>query len=117
MLFVISRSRAQPVAFEPQAFLIEVALNRDSRDMAGILDQLQIGGTRATRFTIMNGESPEDFTLARKQGSRPHCTNSKRQEQMTIMIPDGVVENIGHIYRLSSINSCAAGSTFWTDKH
>src|SRR5580698_3798227 len=85
--------------------------------MTGILDQLQISGVRATRFTIMNGERPKESAFARKQRPRPRCSNSKRQEPVTIMIPDRVSENVIYIDRFLPIDGCATGSTLWTDRH
>ena len=33
------------------------------------------------------------------------------------MIPDRIGEDVRYIDWLSSMNGCAAGSTFWTDEH
>src|SRR6185437_13559356 len=101
----------------PQFLLIHVALNGNSRDMAGILNQTKIVGGRATRFTIMNGESPKDSAIAGEQRLGPHCTNPKRQEQVTVMLPYRVNGNISHIHCFPAVDCRAARSTFWTDCH
>jgi hypothetical protein len=58
------QKQAEPIAFMLQLLLPDVTLNRDSRNVAGILDQMKIGGTRATSFTIEDREGAEDLTFA-----------------------------------------------------
>src|SRR5580704_12791709 len=85
--------------------------------MTGVLDHLQISVIWATHFTIMNGERSQGLTFARKQRPRPHRTNSKRQEPVTIVFPNRVFEYVTCIYWLPSINSCAARSPLRANKH
>jgi hypothetical protein len=40
-----------------------VAFNRNPRNVAGILDQLQVSSVRTTHFTIEDGEGAQDFTF------------------------------------------------------
>ena len=46
MLLVISRSKRNLIALAPQRLFVHVALNRDSGDVAGVFDQLQVVGAR-----------------------------------------------------------------------
>src|SRR6185312_9452368 len=82
-----------------------------------MLNQLNIGGGRAAHLAIKNSERSEQLAPACEQRPRPHGTNSIRQHQVTIVIPNGVAKNIGNKYRSSSKGGSAAGSALGTDIH
>src|SRR5580698_1277749 len=101
----------------PQRLLIKVPLNRDPCDVAGILDHLQVDGVRTAHLTIVDGESTEDLTFAREQGSRPNGTNTVRQDAVTIIVPNRLTQDVGNIDRLSPIYGRAAGGAFRANRH
>ncbi len=93
-----------------------MTLNGDSGNVTGILDQLQVGGSRAADFSIKDSECSENLTFDRDQRSRPHRTNAIRLEQVPIIIPKGVAEDIGYIYWLPAVGRGATGCAFWTNQ-
>src|SRR6202158_5512617 len=52
------------------------SLNRDYRDVAGSLDQLEIALTRDSRFGVVHGEGAEQLLIFREQRLRPSCPQS-----------------------------------------
>jgi hypothetical protein len=58
-----------------------VLLNCDTRNVAGILDQLQVDGVRIADFTIKEGEIAQDLTFAREEGARPDGRDRSAVEQ------------------------------------
>ena len=99
-----------------KGFLVHVPLNCDARNVAGILDQLEIDGAWITHFTIMDGERSQDVSCAREERSRPNGTDAKWQNAVTIVIPNGVLADVCHIDRLPPINGCAARGAFWANE-
>src|SRR5579863_12661 len=95
-----------------QRFLMDVPLNCDAGNVAGILDQLEVEGVRFTHLTRKDGERAEDLAFPREQGVRPNCTNAIRQYQVTIVVPNGLPADVGNIDRFPPINRRAAGRTF-----
>lgn len=55
----------------PQCFFVNMAFNGNPRDVTGILDQLQIGGIRGTRFAVKDGKCAQGVAFAREEGARP----------------------------------------------
>src|SRR4051794_35597156 len=100
-----------------QRFFMKVALNCNACNVAGILDQLQVGRVGMTDLTIVDGESAEDFTFTRKQGARPNGANTIRQKEVTIVVPNGLPEDVSNVDRLPPINSGAAGTAFRANRH
>ena len=72
-----------------QSFLVNVPLDCDTCNVAGIFDQLQVDGVGIPDFTIKDGEGAEDLTFTREQGSRPNGANPIRPEQVAIVVPKG----------------------------
>src|SRR5258708_25867413 len=66
---------------------------------------------------IFNRKRYESLALGCEYGSRPKGTSFIRQHALTIVVPNGVGQNVGHIHRLPPINRCAAGSAFRTNRH
>src|SRR5580704_6925696 len=93
----------------PQRPFMMVPLNCDPCNVAGVLDQLQVDGVWIAHLTIKDGESAEYPTFARKQGARPNGANTIGLEEVTIVVPKRVVEDVGNEHRLPPIDSRAAG--------
>jgi hypothetical protein len=53
--------QAKPVVFTTQGLLVHMPLNCDTCDVAGVLDQLEILGFRAARFSIIERESAKSL--------------------------------------------------------
>src|SRR5580704_9316614 len=100
-----------------QRLFLHMALNRDSGNVAGVLDQLQVVGTGVAWFMIIDRKSAESFPFAGEQWAGPNGTNSIRQQAVTIEVPGRIDQDVGHIHRLPPINRCAAGSSFRTNRH
>src|SRR5487761_889930 len=88
---------------------MQVPLDGNPRNVAGILDQLQVNGFRSAHLTIENGERAEDLSLAREQRSRPNGANTIGLEEVTVVVPKRVAENVGDKHRFPPIDGSAAG--------
>src|SRR5579863_7528522 len=96
---------------------MKVPLHRDPCNLASILDHLQVDGVGTAHLTIMDGESAEDLTLTREQGSRPNGTNTVRQEPVTIIVPNRLPQDVCNVDRLPPIYGSAAGGAFRANRH
>src|SRR5262249_47962072 len=101
----------------PQLFFFYVPLDCDTRNVAGVLNQLQFRDTGTAWFTVVDRKSAESLAFAREQRARPNGANSIRQHAPSIQIPGGGGQNIGYIHRLPAKNRSTAGSTFRTNGH
>src|SRR5215475_5827565 len=103
--------------FAMQRLFVQVTLDRDPCDVAGIFNQLEFLGAGTSRFTVVDGKSAEGLPFACKQWPGPNGTNSIRQHPVAIKLPSGVGDDVGHVDGLLSINGRAAGATLWTNCH
>src|ERR1700683_2600631 len=100
----------------PQGFFMKVTFNCDAGDVAGVLDQLQVGAIRVANVTVKNGKSPEDFAFTREQGPGPNRPNPKRHDAVAVIVPTGLAQDVGNVDRLPPINCGAAGCAFRADR-
>src|SRR5437773_2922771 len=111
------QEQSQPIAFTPQRYCLQMPLNCNSCNVARVLDQLQIERVRIMHLTIKDGKRAEHLTSAGEQGARPNGANTVRCDEVTIVVPNRLAENVGYIHRLPAINGCAAGCSFRAHAH
>ncbi len=99
-----------------QLFFIDVTLNCDSDNVAGVFNQFQVGRIRAAHFTVINGERAQHRALAREHRPRPACAQTIRQCQMPVLVPEGIAEDVSHIDRLPAIDGRAAATLFRSNR-
>src|SRR5215469_18093926 len=92
-----------------------MAFNRDSRDVASVLDQLKLGAIRIPHFTRKRAERAEDLAVAGEQRARPNRPNPVSRHPVAIVIPTRLCEDIGHINWLPAIDGSPAGRAFSTN--
>src|SRR5215472_16568674 len=107
----------QPVTFTPQGLFVNVPLDCNSGNVAGVFNQLQVFSRGAPRFMIIDRKGAEGLAVARKQRTRPNGTNSIRTHAVAIILPDRINQDVGHINRLPAMNRCAARTSVRTNRH
>src|SRR5262245_10631768 len=100
-----------------QRVFTPVALDGDSRDVTGVLYQVQIASARAAHVAIQDRKCAENLAVTCEQGARPDRANAIGRHEVTVVVPDGISENVGHVYRLPSIDGCPARGTARGNRH
>src|SRR5262249_54245391 len=72
---------------------------------------------RSANVMVEDGKGAERVAVAREQGTSPDRANSVCQHEVTVVVPDGVGEDVGGIHRLPPIDGGAAGCARRRNSH
>ncbi len=73
-----------------QSRLRSVALDGDSSNPAGVIDQLDFGRLRMANFAIIHGKRPQHLAIVCHDGARPGAAQATLQGNVSVAGPLGV---------------------------